>query len=64
VRSFISTNIVRVVKSRRMRCANHVVCMGEMRSEYKILSQNTKGRDHSEVLGVGGRIILKYILGN
>jgi hypothetical protein len=27
------------------------------------LSENVKGRDHSEYIGVGGRIILKGILG-
>jgi hypothetical protein len=32
-----------------------------MRTEFR--SENLKGRDHSENLGVGGRIILKWILG-
>jgi hypothetical protein len=31
----------------------------EMRNLYKFLSQNLKGRDHSEDLGVDGRIILE-----
>jgi len=29
----------------------------------KFLSENLKGRDHSEDPGVGGRIILEWILG-
>jgi hypothetical protein len=35
---------------------------GEMRNTCKIFVSQ-KGRDHSEDLGVGGRIILKLILG-
>jgi hypothetical protein len=30
-------NIVRVVKSRRMRCAGHVACTGEERGVYRVL---------------------------
>jgi hypothetical protein len=33
--------------------------MGEMRNAYKIWSENLKGRDHEEDLGVDGRIILE-----
>jgi hypothetical protein len=36
--------------------------MGEMRNAYKIWLESLKGRDHSEVLGVDGRIILKWTL--
>jgi hypothetical protein len=38
--------------------------MGEMRNAYKTWTENLKGRDHVEDLGVGGRIILEVILGN
>jgi hypothetical protein len=34
-----------------------------MRSECKILVGNLKGRDHSEDVGIDGRIILELILG-
>jgi hypothetical protein len=34
---YASSNIVRVIKSRRLRWAGDVVCMGEMRSAYEIL---------------------------
>jgi hypothetical protein len=37
---------------------------GEMRNSYSILTGNLKGIDHSEHLGVQGKIIIiKYILG-
>jgi hypothetical protein len=34
---YSSPNIVRVIKSRRMRWAGHVACMGEGRGVYKVL---------------------------
>jgi hypothetical protein len=34
---YSSPNIVRVVKSRRMRCAGHVALMGEGRGVYRVL---------------------------
>jgi hypothetical protein len=44
MRSFInlypSPNIIRVMKSRRMRLAVHVARMGEMRNAYSILVGN------------------------
>jgi hypothetical protein len=50
------------MKSRRMRWEGHVVHMGEMKNEYKILVENLNARDHLEDIGVDGRIILKWIL--
>jgi hypothetical protein len=35
---YISPNIIRLTKSRRMRWAGHVACMGEMRCAYNILA--------------------------
>ena len=40
---YASPNILRVVKSRRIRWAGHVACMGEGRDEYR---GNLKERDH------------------
>jgi hypothetical protein len=37
---YASLNIVRVIKSRRMRWAEHVTCRGKMRNVYKIGVQN------------------------
>ena len=34
---YCSPNIVRVIKSRRMRWAGHVACMGERRGVYRVL---------------------------
>jgi sulfite reductase beta subunit-like hemoprotein len=35
--SYASRNIIRVIKSRRMKCARHVIQMREMRKAHKIL---------------------------
>jgi hypothetical protein len=56
-------NIVRVIKSRRMRWAGHVARMGQGRGVYRVLVGRPKGRDHWEDLGVGGRITLRWTLG-
>jgi hypothetical protein len=58
---YTSPNIIKVMKSRRMRSARHVARMGEMRNAYKFPSERLKGRDHSEDLGVDGNIIGDYI---
>jgi len=39
-----SPNIVRVIKSRRMRWAGHVACMGEERGVYRVLVGKPEGR--------------------
>jgi len=56
-------NIVRVVKSRRMRRVGQVARMGEMRNAYKDLAGKPEGEEHSEDLRVYGRMILKWIFG-
>jgi hypothetical protein len=38
-------NIVRVIKSRRMRWAGHVACMGEGRGIYRVLVGRPKGKE-------------------
>jgi hypothetical protein len=57
-----SPNVIRIIKSRRMIWAGHVARMGEIRNAYKVLVENLKGRDHSEDVGIDGRIILEWIL--
>jgi hypothetical protein len=41
---YSSQNIVRVIKSRRMRRAGHVACMGEKTGAYRILVGRPEGR--------------------
>ena len=41
---YTSSNIVRVIKSRRMRWAGHVARMGEERGLYRVLVGKLKGR--------------------
>jgi hypothetical protein len=41
---YSSSNIIRVIKSRRMRWAGHVACMGEGRGAYRILVGRPEGR--------------------
>ena len=40
----VSTNIVRVIKSRRLRWAGHVARMEEVRSSFKILTGKPSGK--------------------
>jgi len=56
-----SPYIVRVIKSRRMRWAGHVVCMGDREVYTGLRWRNLKERDHWEDLSVDGRIISKLI---
>jgi hypothetical protein len=46
-----------------MRLVGHVARIGEMINAYSLLMEHLKGRDHTEDLGVNGRIILDWILG-
>jgi hypothetical protein len=57
-------NIITVMKPRRMRWLGRVVRRGEMRNAFKFLSENVKGRHHSEDLTIDGKVILEWILGN
>jgi hypothetical protein len=41
---YASPNIIRMIKSRRMRWVWHVAYMGEMRNAYKILVRKPEGR--------------------
>jgi hypothetical protein len=41
---YSSTNFIRMIKSRRIRWAGHVVCMGEMINAHTILVGNLEGK--------------------
>ena len=58
---FSSLNIVRVIKSRRMRWSGHVASMGERRGIYRVLVGKPEGKNHLVDPGVDGRIILRWI---
>jgi hypothetical protein len=60
---YFSPNIVRVIKSRRMRWAGHVARMGKGRGFDRFRLEGPKAGDHWEDLGVGGRITLRWTLG-
>jgi hypothetical protein len=55
---YSSPNIIRVIKSRRMRWAGHVARMGRGEVFTGFWLGGPKVRDHWEDLGVGGRITL------
>jgi len=58
---YSSLNIVRVIKSRRMRWAGHMARMGEERGVYRVLLGKPEGKRPLENLGVDGWIILEWI---
>jgi len=58
---YSSPNIVRMIKSRRMRWAGHVARMGEERRCTGSWWGNRRERDHWRDLGVDGWIILGWI---
>jgi hypothetical protein len=58
---YIPRNIIRMIKSTKIRWVGRVARMGEMRTILYL--EKLKGRDHSKYLGLDRRIILKLILG-
>ena len=54
---YCSPNIVRVIKSRRLRLAGHVARMGELEVYTGIWCGNLRERDHLEDHGVDRNII-------
>jgi hypothetical protein len=61
--SYSSPDIIRQVKSRRMRWAGHVARMGEERKLSKVMVERQKERDRSEDQSVCGKMGLEWILG-
>ena len=58
---YSSPNIVRVIKSRRMRWAGHVARMGEERGAYRILVGRSEGKRPLGRSRLDGWIILGWI---
>ena len=58
---YSSPNVVRMVKSRRVRRAGHVACMEEGRGVHKVLVGKSEGKNHWGDQDVDGRIILRWI---
>ena len=58
---YCSPNIVRVIKSRRMKWAGHLARMGEGRGMYRVLVRKPEGKNHWGDPIVDGMIILKCI---
>jgi hypothetical protein len=61
--NFFLPDIVRQIKSRRLRWAGHVANMGDRGEVYKLLVVSPKERDHLKDQGVNGRMGLECILG-
>jgi hypothetical protein len=59
---YSSPNIVRVIKSRRMKWEGHLARMGVVEVCTGFWLGGPKGRHHWEDLGVGGRITLRWTL--
>jgi hypothetical protein len=57
-----SPDIIREIKSRRMRWAGHMARIGEGRNVYRILVGKQKEKDHLKDQGVDGRMGLKLTL--
>jgi hypothetical protein len=57
-----SPDIIRQIKSRRMRWAGHVARMGEGRNVYRVWWESLKETDHLEDQDVDGRMGSKWIL--
>jgi hypothetical protein len=56
---YCSPNIMRVIKSRRMRWARHVARMEERINVYRVLVGKPERKNDLEGPGVDGRMILK-----
>jgi hypothetical protein len=53
---YVSKNVIRAIKLRRMRWAGHRARKGQMKNAYNVLSVYQKGNEHLEDLGVDGKM--------
>ena len=61
---YSATNIIRVIRSRRLRWAGHVARMGRGEVQAGFWWGNLRERHNLEDPDVDGRIMLKWIFGN
>jgi hypothetical protein len=59
---YLPPDIIRQIKSRRMRWAGHVAHMGEEREVYRFLVGKPKGKRPLQRLGIDWRMGLGWIL--
>jgi hypothetical protein len=59
---YSSSDIIRQIKSRRMRYAQHVAHMGEGRKVYRVLVRKPEGKIHLKDQGTDGRMGLEWFL--
>jgi len=45
-------DIIRVIKSRRIKCVGHVACMGESKGAYRVLVERAEERSRLGILHV------------
>jgi hypothetical protein len=60
---YSSPNIIRQIKSTRMRWVGHVARMEEERNVYRVLMGKSEGNNHLEGQGIDGRMRSEWILG-
>jgi hypothetical protein len=60
---YSSPDVIRQIKSRRMRWAGHVASMGEGRNVYRVFVGKPEGKVHFEDQGIDGRMGSKWTLG-
>ena len=58
---YCSSNIVRVIKWRRIRWTGHVARTGDRRGVYRVWWGNLRERDHLGEPGLDGRITIRWI---
>jgi hypothetical protein len=59
---YSSSDIIRQIKSRRMRWSVHVVRTGEERKLYRVLVEKPEGNNHLKDQGIDGRMGSEWIL--
>jgi hypothetical protein len=60
---YSSSNIIRVIKSTRIRWGTCSMCGRDEKCIQYFWLEKLKGRDHSEDLGIDGKIVLEWFLG-